>query len=1390
MYKRKLFLLLAWVLVVNANAQNPQLKYWSLGSSNVILSDTTPSIKGTGLPSSFKVANSIYDAKGNILFYVGDWKIYNGFGDVIDYINLNNTTGGNLDIVPEYSIVPCIENESSCKKRYYIFYNLISDSIFKRARNNLYAKLITIDNNTATVTSKDITDANGKRRLIAESTPPVTGERALGWQCSGKAVSRKFKKIIGESNSYLRYLYFVAGSVQKITLTDVDGTQDGISTPATIFKISNNPNFSFNPLEADLSHDGTKLLWGSSTMNTYSHFYYLLGIDTNTGDWNTSLNSQFSIGTSSFNVNPLRGVEFTPDGKEILVTTGGNTSNDHGIYHKKLNPLNAPFVFIAGTKNYAASQLELAYNGLIYAGSRLDSNYAGVNVSTFSFPNSKINTIGNSNWGTIGGALLPDQIDGENYTIPLAFYPVKDVYFPSVSQSPHEATISESNPFLQLPMEGNKVKVAGSLNFIGSIWQDTTTWILDRLNFYMAKDAKITVGKNMILKIYNCTFQSADCAEMWKGIEVVDNGRVIIQYTGLSSTPPAFYDAVTAIKVNGNGAQISVSGTIFNRNKNHLDIANYKPYNPTGIDIKDCKFLHTQPLRIFNNGQQFPGSGVFGDVGIKLSGIYNQNEVSLFLTGNTFEGGTYGILSEGIPFRTSNRKEDVGTDFPNTFKNFSRANSICIKLDMLNRSSFPFPKVEIQDAQFTNVVQALYVTGRTDLDFNRNVVDKASKHAVEIFQNNNTTMNLTNNYFYNFQQSAILLNSNFGSSDTRITISDDTFKIIAPILKQNLHKPTAITIMEPANISQSQSYKMLRICKNTMDKVACGIMASGIIGRQLMDKDYIKNYDPNLNRTDINDFDSNTISVYATYSNPPAQSDYNMGIQLTKNTGLVAANNTITSNQYTQWRSAGIYSDNTQQTLVFKNTITAGRGIAAKELGLGNDIKCNVLAKGVNGISLEDYKMRQPGQTHGLLSDQSRNNAFSGTSQSNIELYLHRVAPSLYNIQNQVNTNQWFMNSTPTVSIQPAPTCAPFVNCIKRTGAPDKCGFTFTNGSGNSGNKLVFSIPENRQPGDELYNWQLQYEYERQQKELGLVHNRVLSNLIDAEQLIAEGNNAEALAVLNTMQPQHMYERNYIQVFTILATARLANNRPLDSMEIATYISIAEQNAYAMGPAIHTARAILWQQEGLKYMDMVDRNPGGIEIQVLGNACQGNQIPTNLVVQLKNNLGYTYSTDEVPIVMDEAGYATIAASVVKGLAPEMTYTFVFNNGQYPSPPLQTITQWMDNIGNDVPLCGYGKKGDNQPVTESDTKASAVAALFNSLVSIYPNPATDNITITLPATGEYAIVIYDMMGKKIYNGLHTQKVTIPTNIYRTGVYLVNILDTHGNMVYAQKVVIQQ
>ncbi len=145
-----------------------------------------------------------------------------------------------------------------------------------------------------------------------------------------------------------------------------------------------------------------------------------------------------------------------------------------------------------------------------------------------------------------------------------------------------------------------------------------------------------------------------------------------------------------------------------------------------------------------------------------------------------------------------------------------------------------------------------------------------------------------------------------------------------------------------------------------------------------------------------------------------------------------------------------------------------------------------------------------------------------------------------------------------------------------------------------------------------------------------------------------------------------------------------------------------------------------------------------------------------------------------------------------------TYSFL---GLKIASGTQTYYGWVRlNISLDVtPTVGSYRIIDyayntipNQPILAGETIATGIIEnSFASSINIFPNPATDHLTIALPHTNEKVeITITDINEKKIYSTTvtQTQIVEVNTEDFAKGIYVVKIQT--GEFIGTKKLIVKK
>ena len=98
------------------------------------------------------------------------------------------------------------------------------------------------------------------------------------------------------------------------------------------------------------------------------------------------------------------------------------------------------------------------------------------------------------------------------------------------------------------------------------------------------------------------------------------------------------------------------------------------------------------------------------------------------------------------------------------------------------------------------------------------------------------------------------------------------------------------------------------------------------------------------------------------------------------------------------------------------------------------------------------------------------------------------------------------------------------------------------------------------------------------------------------------------------------------------------------------------------------------------------------------------------------------------------------------------------------------------------------------VINSGTLSSFKLAVYQSTITIYPNPANDQITIdcgNLDKVSGWNIKIYNTLSQEVFSGaMNQQQYTIPLNTWGgKGVYFVKIYDDSNNLMNTKKIILQ-
>jgi hypothetical protein len=88
----------------------------------------------------------------------------------------------------------------------------------------------------------------------------------------------------------------------------------------------------------------------------------------------------------------------------------------------------------------------------------------------------------------------------------------------------------------------------------------------------------------------------------------------------------------------------------------------------------------------------------------------------------------------------------------------------------------------------------------------------------------------------------------------------------------------------------------------------------------------------------------------------------------------------------------------------------------------------------------------------------------------------------------------------------------------------------------------------------------------------------------------------------------------------------------------------------------------------------------------------------------------------------------------------------------------------------------------------DCSMGSVKDMARKSITIRPNPATDNFTVTLDAAGKSNVEMFNLVGQKVYsNTTSDASVTVNVSDFKSGVYMLKI--NQNGQVYTSKVVVK-
>ena len=362
-----IFSLFCFLTTLLAFGQNPvQAPQWVIPPLAIDFSGPSPTSSTIpGAPGNYLAANGAFDAAGNLLFYIVDREILDASGNLIFRTDALTTVTQNHMIVR----VP-----NSCTDYFVIYSNP------EQANSPLYFTRL-----SHTIAGTVVT--------VAGQTDVIFG-RVSGFT-STFAVSD-----LRTDNT--RKLYHGAQNLIQVFSIDANGIS--FQSSLNINPVSGQPPII--PLELDLNHAANRLAISSFVTPA------VILADINAAG-NLSPSTQVITFT---NIQDTRGVEFSANGNQLVMSGGTFNGANSGITVVDLTQGSFPRNHISNSQQFARSQIELGFDGLMYftdgtSLASLDLSTNTINAAVLPLPDVGFNAVTDL-------FSLPHQIDGQDYSFP------------------------------------------------------------------------------------------------------------------------------------------------------------------------------------------------------------------------------------------------------------------------------------------------------------------------------------------------------------------------------------------------------------------------------------------------------------------------------------------------------------------------------------------------------------------------------------------------------------------------------------------------------------------------------------------------------------------------------------------------------------------------------------------------------------------------------------------------------------------------------------------------------------------------------------------------------------------------------------------------------------
>lgn len=1122
---KKIFLTCGITLSIGINAQT-NYKGWFDRTRLIDFTGASPVLKPTYTGAAAfanSPSNSMYDSEGKLLFYINGTTIYNKFNVSIGV--LANPWPNSTSYV-EFAIVPNPDNNQCTNKFYIIYPNNIAQPLNGRMGYGVVDMNALNGQGSFTMINNNMTGTAGA------PTQPIAVSKA---NINGK-----------------RYLYYAGGALGDLQIHEITNTGINYLTQTTL-----SPGVLMGNFEMELSNAGDKLLFSQHVSGNTK--ISILPLNPTTGLY---------TGGTILNFNEtgqgITGLEFNNAGDKIFYAKSGS-----GIYYKDLAPFTStPGTLISGTSNFGNSMLEKSFNGseIICASSSLSQIKSinpvtnvlnGWTISSYVLP-----TI------TFGGnniSLMPDQIDGENYDATGSI----NIDVANYTESTGGTWIPTSNPILtqlQNIIMGNlttlpRIRFGGDLTVAPSV-----VLTISGMEFQHQTNTAIKMNGGSNVTITGSFLHAHTCGKMWKGIDVNNNNTgsattLLMQKAGgKAGANTRLADALKGVYADEPNSLVRIiTRCQLYDNEKSVVIINGNPNN----EFYNSFYQQINPLRDQAYGNNNGYSSNYGITGIELQNTSISNAQNIgwaTQAGNTFDGGQYGIDAQSSSLNS----------YLNTIQN--------IKSKGINsNANWGNSKINVQQTTFNSNYYDIDCYFGNDLTVQRSNFNNCAGNSISWNYNWNHKLyvgaDLTYptapgtiadaNIFTGCGWNAVRCLDNEGN-ETIIQINYNTI--------QNAPASGGVNISE-TNLTNNilGTFDQFRISNNTINNIADCITLQNVRGDILGNQStaYYNGLDPTSQNPTAN-VELNTVN-FSTGNNPGISAIKNYNSPQTK-----IYENTVTSDNSADWQNIGVDVSDSPNSFVYKNIISAGRGLEARLNMTNGNYMCNDFNSCVIGIQLAWEWLRNSDEQHGISGIYSRRNNFN-TPLGAFDMECYYSSPSLNQWCNPYTSAIAYTGVTGNIvydAFSPNPVCYPCQTCRQihsNNTANIQEGESLINGKLGS-------------TGASKYNqykaWVNTFEKLNKNKNtiisaLAANDKQRLVNLVTVNEHLSAKNYTAAANLLQTTTGGNVYETNLASVYGIIAAKKSQNYRVATVAEKTALIAIAQQHPIEAGPSVYNARAIL-----------------------------------------------------------------------------------------------------------------------------------------------------------------------------------------------------------------------